>query len=174
MSVLCWVKSKMLQDTEICPGWMYKLNYSCIFVSYLYSIFPSLESSSSSLSSSCLFQFHFFLPFLPLYLSFSLLCYACFCRRIWPQAVLLTQHLFPYSLPFCSLPLPFYLVLASSLPPPSLPLSRLRSLKPVNFQTSFPRFYFVPSPSLCLISFQIFASEWPYSSSVLSCPAKIR
>lgn len=33
----------------------------------------------------------------PIHFSFSLLCYACFWRRVWPPAVLLTQHLLHHS-----------------------------------------------------------------------------
>lgn len=144
-----------------------QIAYSCIVISYSHSIFPSLESSFSSSLLLLSLSISHPPPFFPLHLSFFILCYPCFCRRVWPQAVLLTQDLFPYSLPLYSLSLPFYLVLALALPPHSLS-SHLQSLQPVNFQTS---------PSLlplCLISFQIFALEWQYSSSLLSYLAKIR
>lgn len=116
-------------------------------------------------------------PPLP-HFSFSLRCYARFCRKGLATSCSADSTFFPppHSLPLCSLPLP-PLSLSS---PPFLPLSRLRSLQPVNFQTSPPPkcSYSLPppflSPSIFLISFQIFALQCPYSSSAPSCPAKIR
>lgn len=135
---------------------------------------------AASPASSCLVLFHTFHPPPPPFHISHFLSDAMHAsaERVWPRAVLLTQHFFPppHSLPLCSLPLP-PLSLSS---PPFLPLSRLRSLQPVNFQTSPPPkcSYSLPppflSPSIFLISFQIFALQCPYSSSAPSCPAKIR
>lgn len=97
---------------------------------------------------------------------------------VWPQAILLTQHLFPRSLPLCAPPA-FLLshprlfpapTLSSSFPPSVPKASGCPNLLPHSYYCLFS----LPAPSFCLISFQIFAWEWSYSSSVLSCPAKIR
>lgn len=71
--------------------------YSCISL-FLFIQYLSLSGEFPSLSSVTL---SFILPFRsippPVHFSFSLLCYACFWRRVWPPAVLLTQHLLPHS-----------------------------------------------------------------------------
>lgn len=93
---------------------------------------------AASPASSCLVLFHTFHPPPPPlpHFSFSLRCYARFCRKGLATSCSADSTFFPppHSLPLCSLPLP-PLSLSS---PPFLPLSRLRSLQPVNFQTSPP------------------------------------
>lgn len=134
------------------------------------SSFLCCTLSFSSLLLSCfILQFP---PFSSLHFSFSLLCDAsagAFGHKLlcWLDICSLN------SLPLYSLPLPFDLILALSPLPPFLfpafdPYGQWIS-KPLSLLL-FCSLYLPLSLSL----FQILASQWPSSSLVLSCPAKIR
>lgn len=158
------------------------LCFSFLFAQYLTFCSEFIHSPPSSSVTLLLFpcpvSFHFTSSSLfVLHRSYAMHVFAgAFGHKLFCWLNICYLRVYPFALP----PLPFYLALALSLFPPSLPLFHLQSLQPVNFQTASLAFIpFLLSPpslqlSIRLISFQIFASEWPYSSSVLSCPAKIR
>lgn len=167
---------------EKCPGLSYNLNILVFLFSiktvslylwWVHSLPHSSVAHSLSLPSSCPVLFHRCLPFLPFishFLSYAMLASAgAFGHKLlcWLDICSLN------SLPLYSLPLPFDLILALSPLPPFL----FPAFDPYGQWISKPLsllLFYSLSLHLSLSLFQILASQWPYSSLVLSCPAKIR
>lgn len=154
------------------PGWSYKLNILVfLFSIHTVSLSLSLVSSFTSLFFcrtlflfSCPVSFYFTPSSLfssPAPLIFSSILCMLLQGRVWPQAALLTQHLFHHSLPLYSLLFPFCLILAPFPLPPSPPHSHLRSLQPSQWISKPPPLRYLPCIGHTV--------EWSFSAT-----AKIR
>lgn len=162
---------------EECPDLSYKL-YNLVFLFFIHTVplplwwvhsLPLSPVAPLSLPSSYSILFHLFLSFLLTFLILSH-CYAClfiggFGHKLFCWLNICSLIGYPFS--------PSRFPSISSSLPPSLPLSRLN---PYSNWISKPlsTLLFCSFSLLCLISFQTFASQWPYIGTVLSCPANIR